>query len=149
VLHGREERNSKVFNVRLIAALVFPVLAFALGLTIFAFSALRGAAFQADRVSVTRQEHEVKLAINAALDELAQSQAGVAIWSPLVLELRKPHPNYEWIDDNVGIWLNYVFAHDVDIILNPDDKAVYVMRDGVRVAPASFAAYTVPCTASD
>ncbi|WP_267388551.1 EAL domain-containing protein [Sphingomonas sp. GC_Shp_3] len=127
--------------MRLIAALLIPVLTVALGLTIFAFSALRGAASQADRVSVNRQEQEVKLAINDALDELAQSQAGVAIWSPLVLELRKPHPNWGWVDDNVGVWLNYVFAHDVDIILNADDKAVYVMRDGVRATPVSFAAY--------
>jgi diguanylate cyclase (GGDEF)-like protein len=141
VLHGSKERGGQVFNVRLIAALVAPVLAVALGLTIFAFSALRGAAFQADRVSVSRQQQEVKLAINAALDELAQSQAGVAIWNPLVLELRKPYPNWEWVDDNVGVWLNYVFTHDVDIILNADDKAVYVMREGVRATPASFAAY--------
>jgi diguanylate cyclase (GGDEF)-like protein len=141
VLHSRKEQSGQIFNVRLIAALVAPVLAVALGLTIFAFSALRGAAFQADRVSVTRQEQEVKLAINAALDELAQSQAGVAIWSPLVLELRKPHPNWKWVDDNVGIWLNYVFAHNVDIILDADDKAIYVMREGARATPASFAAY--------
>ncbi|WP_267388532.1 hypothetical protein [Sphingomonas sp. GC_Shp_3] len=34
-----------------------------------------------------------------------------------------------------------VFAHDVDIILNADDKAVYLMRDGVGATPVSFAAY--------
>jgi len=140
-LHHRDKQNGKVFNSRLIAALIAPVLVVALGLTIFAFSALLTAASQADHVSAARQEQEVKLAINAALDELAQSQAGVAIWSPLVLELRKPRPNWAWVDDNVGIWLNYVFSHDVDIILNAEDQPVYVMRSGVRAKPVSFAAY--------
>jgi diguanylate cyclase (GGDEF)-like protein len=113
----------------------------ALGLTIFAFSALRSAAYQADRISAERQEQEVKLAINAALDELAQSQAGVAIWSSLVLELREPRPDWAWVDDNVGTWLNYVFSHDADIILDANDKPVYAIRDGVRADPASFATY--------
>ena len=71
-------------------AVLVPVLLLAFGLTWFAFSALGSAAAQADQVSTARQEQEVRLATNAALDELAQSQAGVAIWNPLVLELRKP-----------------------------------------------------------
>ncbi len=128
-------------GTRLFAAVLVPVLMLALGLTIFAFSALRSAAGQADRVSAERQEQEVNLAVNAALDELAQSQAGVAIWTPLVLELRKPQPNWTWVDDNVGTWLNYVFSHDADIILNPADQPIYAVREGARAAPGSFAEY--------
>jgi diguanylate cyclase (GGDEF)-like protein len=129
-------------STRLIAALIVPVLVLALGLTIFAFSALRSAASQADRISAQRQEQEVRLAINAALDEMAQSQSGVAIWSPLVAELRKARPDWGWVDDNVGTWLNYVFSHDADIILNGSDKPVYGVRAGVRANPASFVMIT-------
>ncbi|USI74961.1 putative bifunctional diguanylate cyclase/phosphodiesterase [Sphingomonas morindae] len=125
---------------RFVAAVVVPVVALALALTWFAVSTVRDAAAQADRVSAARQTQEVRLAVNAALDELAQSQAGVAIWSPLVGQLRRPRPDWAWIDDNVGVWLNYVFQHDVDAILDARDRPVYVMRDGVRVAPARFAA---------
>jgi diguanylate cyclase (GGDEF)-like protein len=140
-LQYRRDQTDRRFGARLIAAVLVPVLILALGLTVFAFSALRAAAFQADRVSARRQEQEVKLAINAALDELAQSQAGIAIWSPPVLELRKTRPNWTWIDDNVGTWFNYVFSHDADIILSPRDKPVYMMRDGARTTPDQFAAY--------
>ncbi len=129
------------FGTRLLAAILVPVLLLGLGLTVFAVSALRTAASQADRVSAQRQEQEVKLATNAALDELSQAQAGVAIWSPLVLELRKPRPNWTWVDDNVGTWLNYVFSHDVDIILDARDRAVYAVREGVRAPPSDFDAY--------
>lgn len=138
----RQERDrDRRFGTRLMAAVLAPVLLLAFGLTWFAFSALSSAAAQADQVSIARQEQEVRLATNAALDELAQSQAGVAIWSPLVLELRKPRPNWTWVDDDVGTWLNFVFSHDVDLILSGDDRAVYVVRDGVRTPLASAAAY--------
>lgn len=129
------------FGSRLFAALLGPVLALALGLSAFAFSTLRTAASEADRVSAEGQEHEIALAISDALDELAQSQAGVAIWNPLVLELRKANPDWDWVDRDVGTWLNYVFSHDTDIILNAADKPVYIMRDGLRTSPASYAAY--------
>jgi diguanylate cyclase (GGDEF)-like protein len=140
-LLDREDHVGARFGARLLAALLVPVLLLALGLTVFAYSALRSAASQADQVSVQRQEQEVKLATNAALDELAQSQAGVAIWSPLVLELRKARPNWAWVDDNVGTWLNYVFSHDVDAILDARGKPVYVVRAGVRARPSDFAMY--------
>jgi diguanylate cyclase (GGDEF)-like protein len=145
-LRHTKDQVGKRLSTRLIAAMLVPVLMLALGLTIFAFSALRSAAFQADRVSAERQEKEVKLAINAALDELAQSQAGVAIWSSLVLELRKPRPNWTWVDNNAGTWLNYVFSHDADIILDANDRPIYVMRDGVRAPPGSFIEYTEAAT---
>ncbi|MBY9062919.1 hypothetical protein K7957_08245 [Sphingomonas yunnanensis] len=119
---SRDRPTSARFGPRFIAAVVAPVLLLALGLTVFAVSALRSAAEQADRVSVERQAREVRLAVDAALDELAQSQAGVAIWTPLALELRKPAPDWTWVDENVGVWLNYVFSHDADAILGGDGR---------------------------
>ena len=133
--------SSTRFGKRFAAAVIVPVLMLALGLTIFAYSALRTAARQADAVSAARQEREIWLATEAAQDELAQSQAGVAIWNTLALELRKPQPSWSWIDGDVGTWLNYVFAHDVDVILDKNDHPIYVMRDGVRATPESFRAY--------
>ena len=115
-----------------VGLVALPVALLALGLTGTVFYALHAAARQADLVSATRQDHEARLAVDDSLDELAQSQAGVAIWSPLLRELYKPQPNWDWVDINAGTWLNYVFAHDVDIILSPNDSPVYMMQDGVR-----------------
>ncbi|MGN6818717.1 MAG: putative bifunctional diguanylate cyclase/phosphodiesterase [Sphingomonas sp.] len=114
------------------------MLLLALGLTAFAFSALRSAAHQADGVSIAKQEQEAGVAINAALDELAQSQSGVAIWDPAVTQLRKPKPDWGWVDDNIGTWLNFVYAHDVDFILGADDRPLYAMLNGERGAPDQF-----------
>lgn len=140
MLRDGNDRRTARFGTRFITAVFFPVLVFALGVTIFAFSALRSAAEQADQVSAGRQAHEVALTIDDALDELAQSQSGIAIWNPAVLEARKPHPDRAWLDSNVGTWLNSVFAHDADFILNADDAPIYAVVAGVGRDPARFRA---------
>ena len=122
------------FSGRFIGAVLAPVLLFALGLAAAAGFALRGAAQQADHVSATRQTQEVGLAVGAALDELAQSQGGVAIWNQLADQMARPHPDWKWIDSNVGEWLNFDFGHDADLILDQNDKIAYAMVDGRRVS---------------
>jgi diguanylate cyclase (GGDEF)-like protein len=138
LLRKRNDQRSAKLGSRFITAVLVPVLVLALGLTVFAYSALRSAAEQADRVSAARQAHEVRLTVNDALDELAQSQAGIAIWNPAVVEARKAEPNRAWLDSNVGTWLNYVFAHDADFILNASDRPIYAMVDGTGTEPAAF-----------
>lgn len=140
-MRTNRDQTAKQARWRFAAAVALPVALLALGLTATVFYALSIASKQADLVSAQRQAHEARLALDDALDELAQSQAGVAIWSPLLRELYKPRPNWDWIDINAGTWLNYVFAHDVDIILSPRDKPVYMMQNGIRVtSPAAAAA---------
>ena len=119
---------------RFIAAVAAPVAMLALGLTATVFYALHAAANQADQVSLVRQAQAARLAVDDVADEIAQSQNGVAVWSPLLRELYKPRPDWDWMDVNAGTWLNFVFSHDVDIILSPRDIPVYMMRDGVRTA---------------
>ena len=134
----RSRATGNRFGTRFIVAVAMPVLLLALGLTIFAFSALHSAAQQADQVSTAKQAQEVGVAVNGALDELAQSQSGVAIWDPAVSELRKSKPDWNWVDNNIGTWLNYVFAHDADFILGPDNRPVYAMVNGQRATPTRF-----------
>jgi diguanylate cyclase (GGDEF)-like protein len=127
-------------KARFALAVVAPLLVLTVAVTALAFLGFRTAAADGDRVSVARQAQEVRLAYSAALDELAQSQTGVAIWSPLILELRKPVPNWTWVDDNVGTWLNFVFGHHEDIILDGDDRPVYAMVNGTRANPRIYSA---------
>lgn len=86
-----------------------------------------------------RQANDVHLALSGVLDDLAQSQAGVAIWDPAYAVVQKAKPDAAWLDQNVGSWLNYVFHHKLDIIIDGDDRPLYAMRNGERVAPAIFA----------
>jgi len=123
---------------RFVLAVLLPVLVVALGLAAAAGIALRTAARQADEVSAARQTHEAALAVGDALDGLAQSQMGVAIWNPLLQQLAKERPDWRWVDTNVGEWLNFDFDHDADFILGANDTPIYGMLNGKRVAPSSF-----------
>ncbi|WP_313539819.1 CHASE4 domain-containing protein [Sphingomonas sp.] len=115
-----------------------PAICLAAALVLFATWSLWATARQVDESIRARQANDVHLALGAVLDDLAQSQAGVAIWDPAYAEVRKPKPDATWLDQNVGTWLNYVFNHDLDIIIDGADGPVYAMRNGQRVSPAIF-----------
>jgi diguanylate cyclase (GGDEF)-like protein len=123
---------------RFLALVALPAIGFAAAIVLFGLWSLWVTAQRSDLATGERQAREVHLAIAATLDELAQSQAGVAIWDPAVAELRKPRPDLDWIDQNVGTWLNYVFNHEIDVIVDGHGQPVYAMVNGVRRGPDTF-----------
>ncbi len=125
--------------LRFTAFVAAPALCLAAALVLFATWSLWATATEVDESIRGRQANDVHLALGAVLDDVAQSQAGVAIWDPAYAEVQKAKPDAEWLDKNVGVWLNYVFNHELDIIIDGRDRPVYAMRGGERVAPAIFA----------
>jgi diguanylate cyclase (GGDEF)-like protein len=121
--------------------LAVPAILLALAVILMVAIGLRSAAQKSDQISVERQTREVWLALGAAQDDLAQSQTGIAIWNLSLLELRRPRPDWGWFDSNVGEYLNYVFAHHADFILDARDRPAYGMMFGVRVQPARYARF--------
>lgn len=124
--------------------LIGPVVLLALAVILLAALGLRSAALQSDTISVARQTREVELALSTSQDELAQSQAGIAIWDLAQIELRRPRPNLTWLDNNIGIYLNFVFSHQADFILNGRDHPVYGAVLGERIAAARYARFAEP-----
>ncbi len=124
---------------RFVALVALPAVCFAAALVLFGLWSLWITAERSDQATRDRQAREVHLAIGATLDELAQSQAGVAIWDPAVAEVGKQKPDLDWLDQNVGTWLNYVFNHELDLIIDGRNRPVYAMENGVRVRPETFA----------
>ncbi len=115
-----------------------PAIFLAAALVLFGAWSLWATARQVDASIRARQANDVHLALGAVLDDLAQSQAGVAIWDPAYAEVRKARPDAAWLDQNVGTWLNYVFNHELDIIIDGSDQPVYAMQNGARITPAIF-----------
>jgi sensor domain CHASE-containing protein len=132
-----------LFNIarprqRFFVFVALPAIGLAGALVLFGLWSLWITAEKSDGATRDRQVREVRLAIGATLDELAQSQAGVAIWDPAFAEVSKRKPDLNWLDQNVGTWLNYVFNHELDIIVDGQDRPLYAMKNGVRVNPEIF-----------
>lgn len=124
---------------RFFVFVALPAILFAGAMVAFGLWSLWITAQRTDEATRDRQVREVHLAIGATLDELAQSQAGVAIWDPAVAAAGQTNPDLEWLDENVGTWLNYVFNHELTIILDTQDRPIYAMENGVRAGPGAFA----------
>ena len=121
-----------------LAFVALPALIFAAGLIWFGIWSLWVTAEKTDHALRDQQVEEVHSAIGATLDELAQSQAGVAIWDLAVDKLQTEKVDLDWFDQNVGVWFNYVFGHELDIIVDGQDRPLYAMQGGVRVSPRIF-----------
>jgi sensor domain CHASE-containing protein len=65
-----------------------------------------------DEVSVERQARSARHAMEMSVDELAHQQEKVDVWDLAAAALAAPRPETLWIHDNIGTWLNTVFAHD-------------------------------------
>lgn len=115
-----------------------PVLGVFSVVTILFFAAIIFAALDSDSISVERQGREVSQALSDSLDELARSQEVGAIWDYTVQEMRKPIPDWKWVDDNIGLWLHRLFKHDQVFILNAKDEPIYATSSGRRRPMHSF-----------
>lgn len=91
---------------------------------------------RSDNLSVDRQIQMARHALDTSVDQLVRQQRTVAVWDFAVLELNKPSPDWQWVDDWVGVWLFQMFSHDQVFILDPAGEPVYAVIAGARV-PAS------------
>ena len=124
---ARVHQRSKVRLVLSLAAIYVVVTGvFLLG--------LHQSARKSDEIFAERQRQEIHQAISNALDSMAQAQQGAAIWDPLVTELREPSPDWQWVDENVGLWLQRLFKQDQVYILGPNDNVIYGNAGGLRMS---------------
>lgn len=120
------EQSGHEFRLRV----MLPVAVVTLGAVLLAAFGLYWATTRADQISMDRHGREVRNAIKTAIDELIQGQKFAAIWDDAVVELRKPNPDWNWVDEKMGGWLRTRFNHNQFYILNADDVPVYAMDDG-------------------
>src|SRR4051812_7745313 len=131
LLATSNDRRRKLSNQLSHAALVI-LAAFAL-VSLFG---LRWSTQWSDQVSVERQARVADHSIEVALDELALQQETVAIWDESALNLTTVPINQQWLFDNVGSWLNRIFAHDEVFVLDGYDRPVQAVFKG-KLQPAS------------
>ncbi|HVL79700.1 MAG TPA: EAL domain-containing protein [Sphingomicrobium sp.] len=105
-----------------------------LAVTLVTFAGLYWSTLRSDEISVERQSRVAHHSIELALDELALQQETVAIWDESAEKMVTDPLDHQWLFDNLGSWLNRIFAHDATFLLDGQDRPVQAVVDGRRVA---------------
>ena len=92
-----------------------------------------------DSVSVERQARTTQHSMETSVDELALQQETVAIWDDSVSHLVADRIDPVWVHDNIGGWLNRIFAHDEVFIIDGADKPIYAAVEGKQVPVDRYA----------
>ncbi len=94
----------------------------------------------ADHSSLERQRALVNLVLEQSVDRIAYDQESSTVWDDSVRQVNAARPDLEWIDANLGSWFNSYYGHDEVHVLSADNRPIFSMQAGRRVAPAAFAA---------
>lgn len=127
-------RAHRAVQTRIALTVGFVTLA-ALLLTSFA---LYSASRESNAVSIERQLRTTERSIRAIVGELTQQQEMVAVWDDAIEQLGKHELDFQWLDANMGTWLNKTFGQDQVYILDPNDRPIYAGVEKERVATNAF-----------
>ena len=93
---------------------------------------------RSDTLAVTRQTDLVSVAIRHSIKSIANDQEASTLWDDAVLQLRQRPLDYDWIDNNLGIWFNTYYQHDETYLIAPGGQVIYAMVGGRRVRTEAF-----------
>lgn len=113
---------------------VVPFFAAAAILNLVAAGLLYWSTAEADRISIERQQGLVDLVVSKLRATIAHDQESVTVWDDAVEEVRAG--SSDWIDVNLGSWMNTYFGHDGAYIINTENQPIYASVNGSVADPA-------------
>ena len=122
----------------LMRAVALPTIAALLLLASIVGAVLHFSTSRSDQLALARQENLIKLAVGEAQTTIARDQEASTYWDDAVLRTRQRPLDLQWIDNNLGIWFYTYYKHDEAYLLDPGDRPIYAMQNGVRAQPTSF-----------
>jgi diguanylate cyclase (GGDEF)-like protein len=81
------------------------------------------AAARTDEVAAARQKDLVTLIVSKLQSSVAHDQESATVWDDAVVKTRER--DLEWLDVNLGQWMNTYFGHDAAFVLSADGKPIY------------------------
>lgn len=85
--------------------------------------ALYWAAARTDAVAAERQRDLVSLIVSKLQSSVAHDQESATVWDDAVIKAKER--DVEWIEVNLGEWMNTYFGHDAAVVLSADGQAIY------------------------
>ncbi|WP_097170092.1 CHASE4 domain-containing protein [Rhizobium sp. AN5] len=81
------------------------------------------AAVASDAIAVARQRDVVALTVSKLRSSIAHDQESVTVWDDAVRN--SVARNRDWMDTNLGVWMNTYFGHDATVVLTEDLNPIY------------------------
>ncbi len=118
--------------------LTFATLANLVAVALILVGGLVWATQGSDEISVERQIKLARHSINTALDSLALQQQPVAIWDDSYEHMTAKKKDVPWLEANLSNWLNYMYQHDVGMLIDAKGETVNYAIEGASV-PLQYA----------
>ncbi|MGI3213261.1 putative bifunctional diguanylate cyclase/phosphodiesterase [Roseovarius tibetensis] len=124
--------RSKSLSIQIVTSLLILTFVGAMSLLLGAHNAVN----IADKTAAERQARFAERNLAAEIEDLTNDQHSVTIWDEAVL--RTTARDREWMDENIGVWMQEYFGHDETYILDRENRPIYA---AISAAPASASAF--------
>lgn len=81
------------------------------------------AAARTDEVAAERQKDLVTLIVSKIQSSVAHDQESATVWDDAVSKTKER--DHDWLDVNLGQWMNTYFGHDAAVVLSADGLPIY------------------------
>jgi diguanylate cyclase (GGDEF)-like protein len=114
-------------------------LALTMGLSFALYLALTWSARQSDHLAQERQSQLVTLIVSKMQAGIAHDQESSSVWDDAVRVVMDQAPDREWLENNLGQWMQTYFQHDGAFIVSPKDDILLGFLDGQTDRHAAYA----------
>lgn len=111
----------------------------AMGLSFALYLALTWSARQSDYLAQERQSQLVTLIVSNMQADIAHDQESSSVWDDAVRVVMNRTPDREWLENNLGQWMQTYFQHDGAFIVTPKDDILLGFLDGQTDRHAAYA----------
>lgn len=84
---------------------------------------LQWSASENDTLAANRQQNLVSLIVSKLQLGIAHDQESATVWDDAVVMTQKA--DQEWMEVNLGSWMNSYFQHDALVVINAQDEPIY------------------------
>lgn len=126
-LNRRQSLSAQIFG----SLLIIPTVVL-LSLVIVGHNAIE----TADTTALARQERFAKHNLAAEVTRLSDQQQSASIWDDAVLKTQAR--DHEWIDANLGAWMQDYFGHSESYVLDQSNRPVFASIAGDRLSPDAY-----------
>ena len=99
------------------------------------------AGWTANSSATARETALLGNAMNRSILRTLNEQKSVAWWDEAYTAITRPEPSPEFLDSEFGIFLSETYGHDIVVILDPDDRPIFMYSSGARRAPSDIEPY--------